>query len=121
MMNKQQIEAKIADAPANTGADRRAVNPLVVMREQAERYASNDRAMGLDPTQATTTAREALRAVEALVMKADAIVATLELPGYAKQSNKNANAGFIDWRDWCALLGEVNALRAALAPFGDVR
>lgn len=96
-----------------------AVNPLVVMREQAERFAGYDRAMGVGPTQPTCVAREALAAVEALVMKADAIVATLELPGYAKQSNKNANAGFIDWRDWCALLGEVNALRAALAPFGE--
>jgi hypothetical protein len=32
-----------------------------------------------------------------------------------KQSTKNANAGFVDWRDWCAFLGRTDKARAALA------
>lgn len=50
-----------------------------------------------------------------LDMVARRVASTLEMPGFCKQSTKNPNAGFVDWRDWCALLGEVMALRRALA------
>lgn len=50
-----------------------------------------------------------------LVASAERVVATLEMPTLVKQSSKNENAGFIDWRDWCALKADVAALRAALA------
>lgn len=61
---------------------------------------------------------EAQAAVAELSAKAEAVVRTLEMPTLVKQSAKNANSGFIDWRDWCALKGEVAALRAALARCG---
>ena len=61
---------------------------------------------------------EARAAVAELSAKAEAVVRTLEMPTLVKQSAKNANSGFIDWRDWCALKGEVAALRAALARCG---
>lgn len=32
-----------------------------------------------------------------------------------KQSTKNANAGFVDWRDWCAFVGKTAEARAAFA------
>lgn len=32
-----------------------------------------------------------------------------------RQSTKNANAGFVDWRDWCAYLGRSAEARAAVA------
>lgn len=56
-------------------------------------------------------------AVAELVSKSERVAATLEMPALARQSTKNANAGFIDWRDWCALKGEVADLRATLAKF----
>ena len=100
------------DAPAGPGAIHivplSAVNPLVVMREQAERYASNDRAMGLDPTQATTTAREALRAVEALVEAARAF----RRDGWAPVANYSDNFWYMEGRPW-------EQIEAALAPFGE--
>lgn len=33
----------------------------------------------------------------------------------ARQSAKNPNAGFVDWRDWCAYLGRSAEARAAVA------
>jgi hypothetical protein len=32
-----------------------------------------------------------------------------------KQSTKNANAAFVDWRDWCAFLSRADEARAAVA------
>jgi len=43
------------------------------------------------------------------------------LPTLVRQSSKNENAGFIDWRDWVALYGEVNAMRQALARIGGAK
>jgi len=60
----------------------------------------------------------ACNAHDELVAKAGAVARTLEMPTLVRQSTKNENAGFIDWRDWCALKGEVAALRAALAKAG---
>lgn len=37
-----------------------------------------------------------------------------------KQSTKNANAGFVDFRDWCAFVGKAAEARAALAELIDV-
>lgn len=60
-------------------------------------------------------------AVAELIGKADAVAGALEMPTLVKQSTKNPNAGFIDWRDWCALQGEAAALRAALARVGGAK
>lgn len=59
-------------------------------------------------------AEAAIAAVAELVSKSERVAATLEMPALARQSTKNANAGFIDWR---ALKGEVAGLRATLAKF----
>lgn len=67
------------------------------------------------------TARNVRAAVAELIGKADAVAGTLEMPTLVKQSTKNPNAGFIDWRGWCALQGEVAALRAALARVGGAK
>lgn len=52
--------------------------------------------------------------VDELAAAAERVASTLEMPTLVKQSSKNLNAGFIDWRDWMALIGEVRALRAAI-------
>lgn len=57
-------------------------------------------------------------AVAELVAKSERVTRTLELAEFVKPSAKNANAGFVDMRDWFALKGEVMELRAALAKFG---
>ena len=63
--------------------------------------------------------QEAQRAAVAeLVEITGRVLETLELPALVHQSKKNENAGFIDWRDWCALRGEVMALRAAFTRVG---
>lgn len=62
--------------------------------------------------------REARAAVAELVERTERVATTLESPTLVRQSTKNPNAGFIDWRDWCALRSEVLALRAALARCG---
>lgn len=36
-----------------------------------------------------------------------------------KQSSKNANAGFVDWRDWCAYVGRTAEARAAVVELID--
>lgn len=59
--------------------------------------------------------RAAFDDVEQVIKEADRVAASLEMPALVKQSTKNENAGFVDWRDWCALLGEVKALRESLA------
>lgn len=53
-----------------------------------------------------------------IIRKASRLVESLSMDGFVKPSAKNANAGFIDMRDWYALQGEVIALRAALARIG---
>lgn len=54
-------------------------------------------------------------ATSEMIHTAERVAKTLSMDGLVKTSTKNANAGFIDMRDWYALQGEVNELRAALA------
>ena len=57
-------------------------------------------------------------ATSEMIHAAERVAKTLATEGLVKPSTKNANAGFIDMRDWYALQGEVNELRAALARVG---
>lgn len=73
-------------------------------------------------TCADSHAFQELRATVAeLIERTDRLTKSM-LPTLVKQSTKNANAGFIDWRDWIALYAEANALRQTLARCnGEVR
>lgn len=44
------------------------------------------------------------------------LLASLKVETFVKPSTKNANAGFVDMRDWYALQGEVMAVESALTP-----
>jgi hypothetical protein len=66
----------------------------------------------------TTNQTRAHYEAMAVISAAKKVADTLSVDGFVKPSAKNANAGFIDMRDWYALQGEVNELRAALARTG---
>lgn len=52
---------------------------------------------------------------DAVAVVAQRLIETLSADAFVKPSGKNANAGFVDMRDWYAMQGEVAALSAALA------
>ena len=59
----------------------------------------------------TATKDARIAELEAVLVK---LCDEIESPGICKQSKKNANAGFVDWRDWEYLLGLVAEARVEI-------
>lgn len=94
------------------------IDVLAVMDALAKYVNDQTEAHDEGATALLQRAGQARAAVAELFDTADSVCNTIELQNIVSQSTKNENAGFIDWRDWCCLLGEVKALRAALARIG---
>ena len=95
------------------------VDVLAVMEDCANALDTSAREfIGLSGCQFSPGLREARDAVAELIEKAERVIATLEMPTLVKASTKNENAGFIDMRDWYALLADIKAARASLARVG---
>lgn len=91
------------NAPASTAPD-----VLAVLDQAAAREVLEMRAPLI----------EARAAVAELIERSEKVAATLETPLLVRPSGKNPNAGFIDRRDWYALVADVAALRATLTRVG---
>ena len=65
--------------------------------------------------------REALAAVAELMKQAERLEVAITFPGLVKPSTKNSNAGFVDMRDWYALMAQVQDMHAALSRIGSAK
>jgi hypothetical protein len=62
-----------------------------------------------------------LTAVAELMKQAERLEVAITFPGLVKPSTKNPNAGFVDMRDWYALMAQVQDMHAALSRIGSAK